>query len=129
MVDSKRFKDWLDKSSKDLAAAKVLNQDGYFNDTVAFHCQQSIEKALKGFILYKTSELAEGHSLVYLCKQASAIDDTFKTYIKDCAYVNQYYIETRYPADFPIEVSDEEASECFEIAEKIIDCIKSSITV
>lgn len=127
MVDSKRYQDWLYKASKDLAAAKVLKQDGYFNDIIAFHCQQAIEKALKGFMLFKTSELAEGHSLVYLCKQASAMDTTFKTFLKDCAYVNQYYIETRYPADFPLEVSDEEALECLAIAKRILDYISNVI--
>jgi len=126
MVDSKRFRDWLDKAGKDLEAARILKQHGSFNDTVAFHCQQAIEKALKGFVLYKTSELAEGHSLVYLCKKAATIDITFKTYLKDCAYVNQYYIETRYPADFPLEVSDEEALECLAIAARITDYISST---
>lgn len=94
---------------------------------VAFHCQQAIEKALKGFLLYKTAELAEGHSLIYLCKQAGNLDNQFKTFLKDCAYVNQYYIETRYPADFPLDVSDEEAEECIAIAERIIQYICSTI--
>ncbi|MEN6349716.1 MAG: HEPN domain-containing protein [Syntrophomonas sp.] len=37
-----------------------------------------------------------------------------------------YYIETRYPADFPLEVSDEEALECLAIAERIYEHIDST---
>lgn len=55
------------------------------------------------------------------------IDITFKNFLKDCAYVNQYYIETRYPTDFPLEVSEEEASECYAIAKRIIDYISTIV--
>lgn len=56
--------------ARDLKAAYVLNENLCGNDLVAFHCQQSIEKALKGAIIYFSKQLEEGHSLVYLCKQA-----------------------------------------------------------
>ncbi|MEQ3340740.1 HEPN domain-containing protein [Clostridium butyricum] len=42
----------------------------------------------------------------YLCKLAQGHDSNFKKYIKDCGFANQYYIETRYPADSPLIVSD-----------------------
>ena len=123
MVDSTRYKDWLEKADRDLKSAKVLIANACGNDVVAFHCQQTIEKALKGFILKNTSELTEGHSLLYLCKQASNFMPFLKTKLKDCAYVNQYYIETRYPADIPLVVTDEEATECILIAETIYNLI------
>jgi len=71
MVDSKRYLDWLEKAARDLKSAKVLKQNECGNDVVAFHCQQAIEKALKGFLLRKTGQIAEGHSLIYLCKEAA----------------------------------------------------------
>ena len=119
MADSKRFLDWYDKSKKDLEGAKILFKHGGDNSIVAFHCQQSIEKLLKGYILKVTQTLSEGHSLVYLCKQAISFDNSLKPYLKDCAYVNQFYIETRYPADLPISLTTEETEECISIAEKL----------
>ena len=89
------------------------------NDLVAFHCQQAIEKALKGFILYHIHELEEGHSLSFLCKKALNIDLKFKACLENCAFVNQYYIETRYPADNPLIVSDDETERCIQTAENI----------
>ena len=123
MTDSVRYKDWFEKSSQDIRAAKVLKENNCSNDIVAFHCQQSIEKALKGFILFHTDELEEGHSLIYLCKAALNVDQELRKLLKECAFVNQYYIETRYPADKPLVVSDDEADECIKIAETIYNLV------
>lgn len=128
MVDSKRFLDWIKKSAADIKAAGILKKYEAGNDYVAFHSQQAIEKALKGYLLYHTGELEEGHSLIFLCKKAIAFEPYFKEFLKDCAYVNQYYIETRYPADFPLEVSDEEAEECIKLAERIYQYISVKIS-
>jgi len=46
-------------------------------------------------------------------------DIEFRGQLKNCAFVNQYYVETRYPADVPLIVSDDEANECILIAENI----------
>jgi len=119
MVDSFRYNDWLEKAERDLKSAKVLKDNACGNDVVAFHCQQAIEKSLKGLLLKTTGDMIEGHSLIYLCKQASNLQIEFKSKLKDCAFVNQYYIETRYPADNPLVVTDEEAYECISIAEEI----------
>lgn len=39
--------------------------------------------------------------------------------------VNQYYIETRYPAEEPLDVSREIAGECIQIASTIINLIEN----
>lgn len=127
MADSIRYKDWLSKSSQDIKAARVLKDNNCGNDIVTFHCQQAIEKAFKGFLLFHTSELEEGHSLIFLCKSASSFNIAFKNYLKDCAFVNQYYIETRYPADNPLVVTDDEADECIKIAKNIYEYIESKL--
>jgi len=41
-------------------------------------------------------------------------------FLKDVALVSVYYMETRYPADQPLEVSDEDTEECLTIAELLI---------
>jgi HEPN domain-containing protein len=124
MVDSLRFNDWIEKAKKDIKSAKVLKENDCGNDVVAFHSQQAIEKALKGFLLINICELVGGHSLIYLCKEATRFNQDFKKHLKDCAFVNQYYIETRYPADSPLIVTEEEADECIEIAEKILNIVQ-----
>ncbi|ATW28164.1 HEPN domain-containing protein [Candidatus Formimonas warabiya] len=128
MVDSKRYHDWLEKAKRDIKSAKILKQNDCGNDVVAFHSQQAIEKSLKGFLLKHTGQVAEGHSLIYLCKEATNYNIEFKKSLKNCAFVNQYYIETRYPADNPLNVPNEEAEECITIAEDIYKLVMDSIS-
>ncbi|SFH70287.1 HEPN domain-containing protein [Tindallia magadiensis] len=119
MVDTTRIADWLDKASRDIKSAKILKEHDCGNDVVAFHCQQAAEKALKAYLIKQSGVILSSHSLVFLCKAASKYNAVFKNYLKDCAFLNQYYIETRYPAEEPLIVEDQEAEECIQIAEKI----------
>ena len=131
MVDSKRYYDWFEKSQRDLNSAIILKEHNCGNDMAAFHCQQAIEKALKAYLLYKTKELQEGHSLIFLCKLSSGHNSIFKNHLKNCALINQYYIETRYPADNPIDITEDEIAECILITKNIlalvVDELKNSL--
>ncbi len=127
MVDTKRYREWFEKSNKDLKGAEILfEHDGDFG-LVCFHCQQAIEKYLKGYLIYKTGVLQDGHNLVKLCKKASEFSQVFKEYLKECAFVNTFYIETRYPADDPLIASKEDVEECLDIVHRIIETIESQI--
>ena len=126
-TDSKRYYDWLYHSFIDFLAAKNLMSDKRCYCAVAFHCQQCIEKALKGFLLYKNHRLFDGHNLTWLCKQAIMLDSNFKEYIVKCTKLNRYYIETRYPADIPMEISREEAEELIQASEEVMYAIMEYI--
>jgi HEPN domain-containing protein len=99
----------------------ILSQHSGDNSIIAFHCQQAAEKAIKGFLLKETDSLFDAHSLIYLCKKASKLNSKYNSFLKDCAYLNQFYIETRYPADDPIEIDDSEMEECMRIAKEILE--------
>ena len=76
--DSKRYFDWLYYAAIDMRAAKLLLDDPRCYNVVAFHSQQCIEKALKGYLLWRKHRLYDGHNLPFLCKQAMAEDDHFR---------------------------------------------------
>lgn len=120
---------WLDMAIRDLKSVKVLFEHDCGNDYVTFHCQQTIEKALKALIIYLYATLEQGHSLLYLCKKVMAQREEFSQYLKDCAFVNQYYIETRYPNENAIIVSNEETENCLNIAENILNTVKEVIKI
>ncbi len=122
-MDSRRYLDWYAKAKTDLRGAQILFDAEADNSLVAFHCQQAIEKILKGFVLKHTKELLEGHSLVFLIRRASRIDEEMRRFTKDCAFVNQFYIETRYPADIPDEVDEYEVRECLTTANEVLEYI------
>lgn len=127
MVDTKRYKEWLIMAEKDLRSAKILFEHDADYGIVCFHCQQTIEKYLKGYLIFKSGELAEGHSLVKLCKKASGYERSFERLLKDCAFVNAFYIETRYPAEDPMLVAKEDVEECFRIMDTIISQVTEYI--
>lgn len=115
-------------AKQDMRSAKILFEHDADNGIVCFHCQQAIEKYLKGFLIRITGELQEGHNLVKLCKKSIAYDKALNEFIKDMAFVNTYYIETRYPAEDPLLVSKEDAEECIKIAVKVIDKIEQILS-
>ena len=118
MGDSLRYKDWYEKAAHDLRGAQILMEYDGGNDLVAFHCQQAMEKMLK-----TTDELFDGHSLVFLCRKAIAAGAPLKDKLRDCAYVNQFYIETRYPSDSYIPVSEKEAQDCIDAAKELLELL------
>ena len=63
--DSCFYYKWLDKALCDLQAARLLLTYGGDHYNIAFHCQQAIEKALKGYLLFRTGRHFDGHNLTY----------------------------------------------------------------
>ena len=73
------IKDWIDKADHDLGSAKLifLHLPGY-SDTIAFHCQQAVEKYIKAIVdQYDKAILLNGFSvqirypdqIIYLTKE------------------------------------------------------------
>lgn len=123
MVDSRKYNEWFVMAKKDLKSARILFEHEADNEIICFHCQQTIEKYLKGYIIYSTGELKEGHSLLKLCKCATSIEKSFNDLLKDMAFVNTFYIETRYPAEDPLIVNTLDVEECFKIMNKVVEKI------
>jgi len=125
--DSRRYYDWLDKAQSDIRGAQILHTYGGDNDLIAFHCQQAIEKALKGYLLFRLGRHFDGHSLIFLCRQACKLDDSFREYLDESTILNDYYIETRYPTDIPTEVTDEQIRILLDMANRMFRMIKIEI--
>ena len=127
MVDTLKYKEWFDIAAKDLNGAKILYEHNADYGLVLFHLQQAVEKYLKGYLIYKTGMLQDGHSLIKLCKKATVYNNDFRKFIKDCAFLNGYYIETSYPAEDPLIAEDEDVADGLEFTEDIINFIEKSI--
>jgi HEPN domain-containing protein len=123
MADSMNYKDWYYKASRDIKAADILfkaeeAEEDFDYSTPAFHCQQCVEKYLKGYILKKTGELLVGHNLTVLCRKATYIDSFLGKFKDGCKHIDKFYIEPRYPADILI-VNKKDARDCIDIANRI----------
>ncbi len=126
-TDSKFYHKWLSNSLSDLRAAKVLLTYNEDLEIVAFHCQQCIEKALKGYLLFKTGRHFDGHNITFLCKQAMVQDVQFTEFLPDTVGLNNLYIETRYPSDIAEELTEYDVSQLLSLAERIFSVIREQL--
>lgn len=127
-LDSHFYYKWLDKALCDLQCARLLMTYGGDPYNIAFHCQQAIEKALKGYLLYCTGRHYDGHNLTFLCRQAILQDEaTFAAYLDKSAALNDLYIETRYPTDLPFEINEVEIRRYLDMAEEMFAAIRQKL--
>ena len=83
-----------------------------------YFAQQAVEKYLKAYLLYKEGNYPFKHSISYLIKECAEIDEDFEYLFEIGSHkLNKYYTGTRY---LPLlDISEEEAKEAIEIAEKV----------
>ena len=115
--DSRRYHDWLERAGEDILAAGLLVRNDACYNPAAFHCQQSVEKALKAYILLKSDILPDGHNLPWLCKRAMRYDPIFMEWMNQSTALNRCYIETRYPADLPLELDFAQVTQYYRMAQ------------
>lgn len=120
-------KNWFMRADEDLALIEViLKEKSFLSNPVCFHAQQSAEKYLKGFLAYHDLHVRKIHDLETLIEDCVKIDTSFKSLKDDAGFLNQFYIESRYPDDY-IEFSRNDAEKAFISATKIKNFILEKI--
>lgn len=125
--DSRRYYEWLDHAETDLRSARILDSVGADPRTVVYHCHQTVEKALKSFILFKQKRHLDGHNITFLTRQAARADRRFEKFVERSPLFNRYYIETRYPTDLPFEIEPTELREAISLAEEVYAAVARAI--
>lgn len=108
---------WIQKAENDLKTAQQsLQADDVVTDTICFHCQQSVEKYLKAYLVSRNVIPDKTHKIENLLEKCKIIDESF-TELEDTKILTEYAVELRYPDDFYIPDLDE-AKAAYELAEK-----------
>ncbi|MGB9621127.1 MAG: HEPN domain-containing protein, partial [Brevinematia bacterium] len=71
-------------------------------DTLCFHCQQTVEKLLKAFLVYHNVDFQKVHTIEYLIRLCSKIDNEFESLYEMTKKLTDYAVEVRYPDEFYI---------------------------
>lgn len=122
-----KAREWLAKAENDLKSAEIILADqNPPTDTACYHCQQAVEKYLKGLLTYYQIDFIKTHDLDYLYKLASQ-KIKLNDYKDEIISLNKYAVEARYPADIPILYSTDEAKSALNQAKDIINYIKSKL--
>lgn len=110
---------WFEKAHDDeLNVASILkHQDGAPNGA-CFLSQQMAEKYLKGLLIFYGKLPPKVHDLVRLGALIAEFEPEIKNFESELKILSDYYIETRYPGDYP-EFHWGDAEEAFQAVQKI----------
>jgi len=90
--------EWLDKAEDDLAVArKLLKSKPLFNDQIAFHSQQAVEKFLKALLQEWSLPIPRTHDIPRLIDLLLPSDNTMRTLRRGTKALTRYAVEYRYP--------------------------------
>lgn len=94
------LRSWLRKADSDLRGARILGSaDDAPLDTAIYHCQQSAEKAVKAFLVFKEISPEKTHDIRKLTLTAAAHEPRFNELLDMAAALTPYAWEFRYPDD------------------------------
>jgi HEPN domain-containing protein len=120
-------KAWLRKAALDLkSAAHDLTASPPLVADSVFHCQQAIEKALKGYLCWHNISFRKTHSLEELGEQCLDIDSTLLELLDQAIPLTEYAWKFRYPGE-PEEPTLDETHESLAITRAVYQAIISRL--
>ena len=100
-------KSWCDFAKDDLITAKyLLGLHPLKLEIICYHCQQSAEKILKGFLIDKNIDPPKTHDLRLLRRMCGKIAEGFDEIEESCVHLTAYGVQPRYPMEIEISESD-----------------------
>lgn len=118
--------EWFIFANNDLNSAKfLLNMKPLPLEIICYHCQQSAEKYLKGYIALNGGDILRTHDLTILNKICRKYDERFKELEEDCIELVDYGVHVRYP--FHIDLEEYDMKKALESAYNIENFIRNII--
>jgi len=128
MPSNELVQSWFLKAARDLETAKIVaSHMPDFDDVIAFHCQQTIEKSLKGYLVFLDLEFKPVHDLGYLLNLTVTKDDSFDIYFEEVDRISRYAVQIRYP-DTIINLTNFQIQEAIAISDLIYNLVKEKIS-
>lgn len=124
-----RVSEWIKKANDDeLTGASILRHRDAPPNGVCFVSQQMAEKCLKAFLVARKKSFPKIHPTDALWEMCHELDETFDEIKKECVDITGFYVETRYPGDYP-EFTWKDAEDAFVAANKIKDFVMKILYV
>lgn len=99
---------WMRISREDLLAAKGLIKLELYSASV-YHSQQSTEKTLKAYLVFKNYPIVKTHDLIQLLEMCMSFDAEFRQKFDAVDFLNPFASKFRYPTEFDLpELKDAE---------------------
>jgi HEPN domain-containing protein len=118
-------RNWMIKAHHDLLAAQKLASDSdIYADIAIYHCHQSAEKAIKGFLILHDQPFPRTHDLRLLLQLTIAINPAFAAYQEAAELLTPYATEFRYPSNV-MQPTPAELQAAIETATGMFDFVTS----
>ena len=123
MSETSWSREWFDLADMDLNAAKhLLSMHPVPVEIICFHCQQTVEKMLKGVLTSFDMEPPRTHDLVELCRLCGEKDDGFSQFEVSCATLTAYGVQARYPSE--LDLTEEDMNRALRDSENLCAFVK-----
>jgi HEPN domain-containing protein len=101
-------KDWRILAERDMSVADHLaeNMRPVPTEIIGFHCQQAVEKYLKGVLVILGEEPPYIHDLDRLCKLAEKHRPSFVNISSPCVTINYFSVQPRYDRGTSLSEAD-----------------------
>lgn len=114
---------WFEKAQNDWTTVKILMENEFHpQDVICYHCQQYVEKLLKGFLTGQEIKFPRTHDLrrlIQLSQELPQLSD-----LNDIAdELTSYSVQSRYPDPF-ISVTNEQVKEAVEGAKSFAEILE-----
>jgi HEPN domain-containing protein len=122
--------EWIQIAEDDLYSAQILSgQVRKPYEIICYHCAQSIEKYLKGFLTYNDIIPEKTHNLLLLLELCIEKDNDFENIRTECSLLNRFTNEIRYP--HRIEIKEEDVNYSINAVDRIknIEPIKRVVDI
>ena len=108
MGKSEILQQWIDKGNDDLRSAEYLSTMHHPtpDEVICYHCQQSSEKYLKGFLFLHDIEPPKIHDLMELMEMCKNINKGFSVLLPQLNVLTDYSVLPRYPNQLGITIED-----------------------
>jgi HEPN domain-containing protein len=120
-------KEWRRLAERDFAVAEYLaaNMHPVPAEIVAYHCQQTAEKYLKGALVVLGITPPYTHDLDELCSLAETSRPAFSAISSQCTTITQFAVQPRY--DLGLSLSETDMRLVLQYTRRIKDFLQNEI--
>jgi HEPN domain-containing protein len=117
-MDDEEVKEWLRLADDDFDSAKILNESiRKHGEIICYHCAQSIEKYLKGYLVWNDIIPQKTHNQTYLNRACTEKEKIFENIKTECDILNRYSNDISHPHKY--EINDNDVNYAISAVEKI----------
>ena len=99
-MDKELVAEWFRFADDDLDTALLLKEmRPQHHEIICYHCEQAVEKYLKGVLVSKEQMPPKTHDLTNLCNLCIEQDNKFSALLSQCSYLTQFGVQPRYPKE------------------------------